>query len=182
MSAALLGRKEVAFMGDNIILIGMPGSGKSTLGKALAQRRQMLFVDTDRVIEQRMGASLAQLLERYGDDGFREIENQINATLEARHSVIAPGGSVVYGEQAMRHLKEMGTVVYLRLSCAQLARRLGDLHARGVTIRPGWTLRDLYNERCPLYARWADVTLDCDGLRPAQSLNLLQDLLDRRTK
>lgn len=149
----------------NIILIGMPGCGKSTVGVVLAKAANMDFVDSDLVIQKEMGMKLAQIIDAHGDDGFRAIENRINASLDAQNSVIATGGSVVYGEAAMRHLKALGKVVYLKLSCEAITERLGDLHARGVTIRPGWTLRDLYNERCPLYERWADITVDCEHLR-----------------
>ena len=149
----------------NIILIGMPGCGKSTVGVVLAKAANMDFIDSDLVIQKQMGTKLSQLLDEHGDAGFREIENRINANLAAENSVIATGGSVVYGEEAMRHLKAIGTVVYLKLSCEAIADRLGDLHARGVTIQPGWTLRDLYNERIPLYEKWADLTVDCESLR-----------------
>ena len=149
----------------NIILIGMPGCGKSTVGVVLAKAANMDFIDSDLVIQRKMGAKLSALIDAHGDEGFRAIENRINAELEAEHSVIATGGSVIYGEDAMRHLKEIGTVVYLKLSCEAIADRLGDLHARGVTIKPGWTLRDLYNERCPMYEKWADVVVDCEQLR-----------------
>ena len=149
----------------NIILIGMPGCGKSTVGVVLAKALGMDFIDSDLVIQKEMGAKLSQLIDQHGDAGFREIENRINAAMEAENSIIATGGSVVYGEDAMRHLKDIGTVVYLKLSYEAIEDRLGDLHARGVTIQPGWTLRDLYNERVPLYEKWADVTVDCEQLR-----------------
>ena len=149
----------------NIILIGMPGCGKSTVGVVLAKALGMDFIDSDLVIQKEMGAKLSQLIDQHGDAGFREIENRINAALDAENSIIATGGSVVYGEDAMRHLKDIGTVVYLKLSYEAIEDRLGDLHARGVTIQPGWTLRDLYNERVPLYEKWADVTVDCEQLR-----------------
>ena len=150
---------------NNIILIGMPGCGKSTVGVVLAKALGMDFIDSDLVIQKEMGAKLSQLIDQHGDAGFREIENRINAAMEAENSIIATGGSVVYGEDAMRHLKDIGTVVYLKLSYEAIEDRLGDLHARGVTIQPGWTLRDLYNERVPLYEQWADVTVDCEQLR-----------------
>ena len=149
----------------NIILIGMPGCGKSTVGVVLAKALGMDFVDSDLVIQKQTGAKLSELIDQHGDAGFRAIENRINAELQVENSVIATGGSVVYGEEAMRHLKALGTVVYLKLSCEAIADRLGDLHARGVTIQPGWTLRDLYNERVPLYEKWADVTVACEALR-----------------
>lgn len=149
---------------NNIILIGMPGCGKSTVGVVLAKALGMDFVDSDLVIQSTMHATLSQLIEQHGDDGFREIENRVNASLDMQNSVIATGGSVVYGREAMEHLKSIGKVVYLRLTCENIAERLGDLHARGVTIKPGWTLQDLYNERCPLYEQYADIVQDCDGL------------------
>lgn len=149
----------------NIVLIGMPGCGKSTVGVVLAKALGMEFVDSDLVIQSTMGATLAQLIEQHGDDGFRDIENRVNASIDVQNSIIATGGSVVYGAEAMAHLRSIGTVVYLRLTCENITERLGDLHARGVTIKPGWTLRDLYNERCPLYEQYADIVQDCDGLR-----------------
>ena len=149
----------------NIILIGMPGCGKSTVGVVLAKAANLDFIDSDLVIQKKTGAKLSALIDQHGDAGFRAIENRINAELAAEDSVIATGGSVIYGEEAMRHLKEIGTVVYLKLSCAAIEDRLGDLHARGVTIQPGWTLQDLYNERVPLYEKWADIVVDCEALR-----------------
>ncbi len=158
----------------NLILIGMPGCGKSTVGVVLAKTLAMDFVDSDLVIQKEMGARLSALIEQHGDEGFRAIENRINAALQAENSVIATGGSVVYGEEAMRHLKEIGPVVYLKLSCEAVADRLGDLHARGVTIKPGWTLRDLYNERVPLYEKWADLTVDCEHLKLREVVEVIQ--------
>ena len=149
---------------QNLILIGMPGCGKSTVGVVLAKALGMDFIDSDLVIQKTAGKRLSEIIDECGDEGFREIENRVNASLEAENSIIATGGSVVYGEEAMRHLKRIGTVIYLKLSCAAIEERLGDLHARGVTIRPGWTLQDLYNERCPLYEKWADVTVDCEAM------------------
>ena len=149
----------------NIVLIGMPGCGKSTVGVVLAKNLAMEFIDSDLVIQREMGMRLSEIIDRYGDDGFREIENRVNSGIQAENSVIATGGSVVYGEEAMAHLKGIGTVVYLKLSYPQVEDRLGDLHARGVSVKPGQTLRDLYEERCPLYERWADIVVPCDGKR-----------------
>ena len=163
----------------NIILIGMPGCGKSTVGVVLAKAANMDFIDSDLVIQKEMGAKLSQLLDEHGDEGFRRIENRINANLTAENSVIATGGSVVYGEEAMRHLKSIGLVVYLKLSCEAIADRLGDLHARGVTIQPGWTLRDLYNERVPLYEKWADLTVDCEQLKLREVVETILTKLEK---
>ena len=149
----------------NIVLIGMPGCGKSTVGVVLAKNLAMDFVDSDLLIQREMGMRLSAIIEQYGDEGFRLLENRVNSGIQAENSVIATGGSVVYGEEAMAHLKSIGTVVYLKLSYEQIEDRLGNLHARGVTIKPGQTLRDLYEERCPLYERWADVVVPCEGKR-----------------
>ena len=149
----------------NIVLIGMPGCGKSTVGVVLAKNLALDFIDSDLLIQREEGMRLSEIIERHGDDGFRRIENRVNSGIEARNSVIATGGSVIYGEEAMAHLKRIGTVIYLKLSYEQIEERLGNLHARGVSIREGQTLRDLYDERCPLYERWADMVVVCDGKR-----------------
>ena len=163
----------------NLILIGMPGCGKSTVGVVLAKALALDFIDSDLVIQREMNAKLSTLIDEYGDEGFRQIENRINAALAAEDCVIATGGSVVYGEDAMRHLKEIGTVIYLKLSCEAIEDRLGDLHARGVTIKPGWTLRDLYNERVPLYEKWADITVDCEELRLREVVAYIRERVER---
>ena len=160
----------------NIILIGMPGCGKSTVGVVLAKAMGMDFIDSDLVIQRVEGKRLSQIIDESGDEGFRAIENRVNAGLEAENSVIATGGSVIYGEEAMRHFKQIGTVVYLKLSYEAIEDRLGDLHERGVTIRPGWTLRDLYDERVPLYEQWANITVDCEALRLREVVAALQRL------
>lgn len=150
-------------MKDNIILIGMPGAGKSTVGVVLAKKLGYGFVDSDLIIQERCGKLLHELIEEKGVEGFWEIEDTVNASLSLQRSVIATGGSAVYGRKAMEHLREMGTVVYLKLSYEEIAERLGDLNARGVTLRPGQTLRELYVERIPLYENYAHVTVSCDG-------------------
>lgn len=148
-------------MKSNIILIGMPGSGKSTVGVVLAKKLGMGFMDSDLVIQERTGKLLYQLIEEYGEEGFVLLENQINASIQAQDTVIATGGSAVYGQEAMAHFKEMGQVVYLRLPYEELEERLGDLHERGVVLKPGFTLCDLYEERTPLYERYADLVIEC---------------------
>ena len=136
---------------DNIVLIGMPGAGKSTVGVVLAKRLGFRFVDSDLVIQEKHDRLLHELIEEYGVEGFWKIENDVNASLNQRKSVIATGGSVIYGNDAMEHLRAIGTVVYLQLPYEEVADRLGDLNARGVTLQEGQTLRDLYDERVPLY-------------------------------
>ncbi len=147
----------------NIVLIGMPGVGKSTVGVVLAKHAGLRFVDSDLVIQEQTGLLLHEIITKEGDDGFRRVENRINASLQVKHSVVATGGSVIYGREAMNHLKKIGTVVYLKLSLEAIAERLGDLKERGVTLREGQTLQQLYDERVPLYERYADITVDCEG-------------------
>ena len=146
-------------MKSNITLIGMPASGKSTIGVLLAKRLGYSFVDVDIVIQEKTGKLLREIIAEQGLDGFLQVEDRINQELDVRHSVIAPGGSVVYGQKAMEHLKRISQVVYLKLEYEELKRRLGDLVDRGVALRPGMTLRDLYEERLPLYERYADITV-----------------------
>lgn len=146
----------------NIVLIGMPGAGKSTVGVVLAKHEGFGFLDSDLVIQEKTGLLLHEIISREGDEGFRQVENRVNASLQVRHTVIATGGSVIYGREAMQHLRRIGTVVYLKLSCPSIAERLGDLKERGVTLKEGQTLQQLYDERVPLYERYADITIDCE--------------------
>lgn len=148
---------------NNIVLIGMPGAGKSTVGVVLAKRLGYQFLDSDLVIQDKKGKLLHELIEENGVEGFWKIENDINASIQVEKTIIATGGSVVYGQEAMKHLSQIGKVIYLQLSYKEIAVRLGDLSARGVTLHDGQTLRDLYDERVPLYEKYAHVTLPCDG-------------------
>ena len=147
----------------NIVLIGMPGAGKSTVGVVLAKRLGYRFLDSDLVIQEQTKKLLHELITEHGVNGFLKIEEEINASLDCENAVIATGGSVIYGEKAMEHLREIGCVVYLKLSYEEIEERLGDLTARGVALKDGQTLRDLYNERCPLYEKYAHVVQECDG-------------------
>lgn len=147
-------------MKDNIILIGMPGAGKSTVGVVLAKALGYNFVDSDLVIQKETGKRLFEIIDEVGIDEFLNIENRINASLSVEKSVVATGGSVIYGEEAMEHLKSIGKVVYLKTDYESLEMRLGNLLKRGVAIRSGNTLLDLYNERVPLYEMYADITID----------------------
>ena len=144
---------------DNIILTGMPSCGKSTLGRMLAKELGYAFLDTDDVIIQRNGCPLKDILDNEGLDGFIRREEEAVCSVTAERTVIATGGSVVYSPKAMAHLKSLGRVVYLCLDYKEVERRLGDLHERGVAIAPGKTLRDLYDERTPLYEKYADVAI-----------------------
>lgn len=149
---------------SNIILIGMPGCGKSTVGVVLAKAAGYRFLDSDLLIQEQEGMLLPEIISERGLDGFAQTENRINASINAEKTVIATGGSVIYGEDAMKHFKEIGLVVYIRLPYEQIKRRLGDLTKRGVSIRPGQSLRELYDERAPLYEKYADIIVDEDNL------------------
>ncbi len=163
---------------NNIILIGMPGVGKSTLGVVLAKVLGFQFIDADLLIQEQERKKLHQIIKEVGINGFMEIENQVNASIEAERSVIATGGSVVYCRQAMSHLKEIGTVVYLKVSLSTLEKRLGNLKRRGVILKKGQTLKDLYEERVPLYEKYADVVVDEKGRNLEECLQLLLEKLD----
>lgn len=148
----------------NIILIGMPGAGKSTVGVVLAKRMGYAFVDADLVIQSREGKLLHEIISERGVEGFWRVEESVGESIEAERTVIATGGSAVYGPKAMAHYKQIGTVVYLSLPLDEIRERLGDLNERGVTLREGQDLSGLYRERIPLYEKYADVTVACEGL------------------
>ena len=151
---------------DNIVLIGMPGAGKSTLGIVLAKILCMDFVDADLLIQQSCDKSLQRLIDTLGPDAFIEIENQVLSEMSFEHSVIATGGSAIYSDAAMKHLGEIGRIVYLKISFDELKRRLADFSDRGVVMKGGigMSLRDLYDERLPLYEKYADITVDVNDL------------------
>ena len=149
-------------MKNNITLIGMPGAGKSTVGVVLAKVMGYRFVDSDLVIQEKTEKLLSEIIEEKGTEGFLEVEDRINAGLICEKSVIATGGSVVYCKNAMEHLKEISTVIYLKLPYERVEKRLGNLKDRGVALKEGQTLKDLYEERCPLYEKYADVVVEAD--------------------
>ena len=142
---------------NNIVLIGMPGVGKSTIGVILAKILGYSFVDTDLVIQQKSGMLLKDIIENYGTEGFIRTENSVCSGIEANNSIIATGGSVVYGSEAMKHLKSISTVVYHEQDFTVIEKRLKDIKNRGVVLKDGQTLHDLYEERAPLYNRYADI-------------------------
>ena len=155
---------------ENIVLVGMPGAGKSTVGVVLAKKCGYRFLDSDLVIQEKKGKLLHELITEHGVDGFLAIEDEINASIETKHSVIATGGSAVYGRNAMKHLKDIGSVIYLQLSYEEIAGRLGNLEQRGVTLREGQTLLDLYQERVPLYEKYADIQITEGNLNVEQTV------------
>lgn len=148
---------------NNIIFIGMPAAGKSTIGVVAAKRLGYEFIDTDLLIQKKEKRLLKDIIDEKGIDGFLAIEDQVNSEVKAENAVIAPGGSVVYCENAMRHYKEVGTVVYLQTSYQTISGRIGDPKKRGVVLQDGQTLAGLYEERRALFEKYADVTICEDG-------------------
>ena len=145
---------------NNIILIGMPASGKSTMGVILAKILGYNFIDADIVIQEQEGRNLSRIIEEDGIDGFIDIENRVNAGIETEKTVIATGGSVVYGKEAMDHYKNIGKVIYLKADMDTLTKRLHHAKQRGVVMRPGQSLISLYNERSVLYESYADIVVE----------------------
>ena len=145
-------------------MIGMPGAGKSTVGVVLAKKLGYAFVDADLLIQSREGKLLHEIISERGVEGFWEVEESVGESIEAQRTVIATGGSAVYGSKAMAHYKQIGTIIYLSLPLEGIRERLGDLDERGVTLREGQDLAGLYEERVPLYEKYADYTVDCGGL------------------
>lgn len=166
---------------DNIVLIGMPGVGKSTVGVILAKVLGYQFVDADLVIQKEEGKLLHEIIAEVGTEGFIAVENRVNASLNVENSIIATGGSVVYGTEAMEHLKEIGTVIYLRLPYEVLDCRLHDIKGRGVVLKDGQTLKDLFEERTPLYEKYADLIVDEYQLNVEQTVEKILDLRNEFT-
>ena len=164
---------------DNIVLIGMPGVGKSTVGVILAKILGYQFVDADLVIQKEEGKLLKDIIAEKGTDGFIQVENRVNSNLQVHESVVATGGSVVYGTEAMEHLCEIGTVVYLKQSLRKLERRLRNIKNRGVVLRTGQTLKDLYRERTVLYEKYADIVVDESDLNVEQTVEAVIAALKR---
>lgn len=160
-------------MKDNIILIGMPGVGKSTVGVILAKVLGYQFLDADLVIQQQEGKLLREIIEEVGTEGFIEVENRVNASIEAKKTIIATGGSVVYGKEAMEHLSNIGIVVYLKVPFKTLEKRLADIKGRGVVLKEGQDLLGLFEERTPLYEKYADIMIDEDDLTVEQTVDKL---------
>ncbi len=150
-------------MKKNVVLIGMPGVGKSTVGVILAKLLGYKFIDTDLVIQEKEGKLLKNIIEEKGIDGFIATENRILRSFRAKEAVIATGGSVVYGKEAMRNLSKNSIVVYLKLDYNKLRYRLGNIKNRGVVIRKGQSLSGLYKERIPLYESYSDIIIDENG-------------------
>ena len=145
--------------------------GKSTIGVILAKVLGYQFVDADLLIQQSEHKLLKDIIAEKGVEGFIEVENRVNANLHTNNSVIATGGSVIYGKEAMKHLGEIGTIIYLKQTLPSIRRRLNNIQGRGVVLKEGQTFSDLYRERCALYEKYADITVDQHGLSIEQTMH-----------
>ena len=151
-------------MAGSVILIGMPGCGKSTCGVLAAKALCKSFLDTDILIQERTGMPLQEIIEKKGPDFFAETEENVLLSLDScSNTVIATGGSVVYYDNAMQHLKSIGVTVYLKVSYEEMMRRIKNIKTRGILLAPGETMEDLFNRRTVLYEKYADAVIDCDG-------------------
>ena len=164
-------------MKSNIVLVGMPTSGKSTVGVILAKLLGMDFIDSDLIIQKKTGKKLSEIIEDEGLDGFIDIENKICCGIKAENTVIATGGSVIYGEEAMKHFRESGRVVYLEIDYDTLEQRLHHTKQRGVVLREGQTKKELFDERVVLYKKYADICLSEEGMGIEETVQKLGDLL-----
>jgi len=153
------GRKPM----KNIVIIGMPGAGKSTMGVILAKTLGRNFIDTDIVAQETTGRLLQEIIDQEGTAAFLRTEEQTILSLHGHHAVIATGGSVVFSEKAMKHLKKEGVVVYLKISFEEMVKRLRNITTRGIVLAAGQSLHDMYTQRVPLYEKYADITVDCSG-------------------
>ena len=148
---------------QNIILIGMAGVGKSTLGKILSQKLQMHFLDTDTLIQQKTGKKLQETIDEEGIESFMQIEEDVLCSVQCENTIIATGGSAIYYEKAMSHLKQNGIAIYLYTSYEELIARLSNIPTRGIVMKNGSTFKDVYEERLPLYEKYADIVINCSG-------------------
>ncbi|MDF2871972.1 MAG: hypothetical protein K0R05_3547 [Anaerocolumna sp.] len=163
----------------NIVLVGMPSAGKSTIGIILAKVLGYQFLDSDLLIQEQEKELLKDIIDKRGIDGFLAIENQINREIDTDHTVIATGGSVIYGVEAMEHLQETGVIVYIKLTLQTISERLGNIKQRGVVLRKGQTLKMLYEERCPLYEKYAHITVDGENLNTEELMENIKDALEQ---
>lgn len=159
---------------DNIILIGMPGAGKSTVGVILAKTLGYDFLDSDLSICRRAGTTLQNILDHQGLNYFLDYEEETVLRLQPERTVIATGGSVPLREKAMKHLKCQGKVIYLKVPLPELRKRLSNIKTRGIAFGPGQDLQSLYGERCPIYERWADITVS-----PDPDINDIEDMVEK---
>jgi shikimate kinase len=172
--------REVQMEKNNIILIGMPGAGKSTVGVILAKRLGFHFIDTDLLIQSREKKRLQQIIDTQGLEYFRHVEEQVLLNLQLEHNVIATGGSVVYYQQGISALNQTGHAIYLQVSLQSLQQRIADMGQRGLVMTKGQTFEQLYLERTPLYEKFAELTIACDNLTTEQVAAQIEDEITRR--
>ena len=153
-------KKEIKEKNMNFILIGMPGSGKSTVGVILAKMLSFDFIDSDLVIQKRAGMPLQQIINTKGNDYFSKLENDVNASLDVENTVIATGGSAIFCEGAMEHFRKIGKILYIKITCDEMQKRITNPTSRGIVLKDGQTLADMYKQRTPYYEKYADITFD----------------------
>lgn len=167
----------------NIVLIGMPGAGKSTIGVILAKVLCYSFLDTDLLIQEQENRLLADIISSEGLEGFLAIENQVNCDINVENTIIATGGSIIYCKEAMEHLRQIGTVVYIKLSFNTIEERLENIKQRGVIYRDDQTLKSLYEERCPIYEKYAHIIVDSEGLGTEELMQKISEaIMQQRRK
>lgn len=166
---------------SNIVLIGMPGSGKSTCGVVAAKMLLKNFFDTDLLIQNIENSALQDIINNKGNDYFEKAEESAVLSLDINGTVIATGGSVVYSHKAMEHLKKLGKIIYLHISYEDMCQRISNLSTRGVLIKNGETLKDMYDERLPLYEKWADAVIDCSDSSVEQTAIKIEEIAKNNT-
>ena len=162
-------------MKKNIVLIGMPGAGKSTIGVLLAKALNYNFIDADLVIQQQNNKKLFEIINEVGIEEFLKIEDETISNINTSGTVIATGGSAVYGENAMNHMKDNGIVMYLKLSCLEIINRISNIKTRGIAMKEGKTIFDIYNERVHLYEKYADIIIDAEGTNIEECVSLVME-------
>lgn len=165
-------------MNKNVVLIGMPGAGKSTLGVLLAKAMGMLFTDSDIVIQQKTKRLLQDIIDNDGTEKFLATEEDVLLGLDIENTVLATGGSAVYSEKAMEHFSKNSTIVYLHVDLPEIEKRVTNITTRGIVLKNGRSLSDAYAERKPLYDKWADITIDCTGSTIENSVKMLTEKLN----
>lgn len=172
----------VPVMGSCLILIGMPGSGKTTLGREVSRKTGMAWVDTDFLLEAWWGMPLQTIRDRLGLDGFIRAEEELVSSLKFFMTVISTGGSVVYGPSAMDNLRKLGKIVYLQVDLETIRKRLKDMSSRGLAMKSGQDLNDIYTQRVPLYQEYADLVIDTDSFSPEKNVEQIIEWLEKLKK
>lgn len=162
-------------MKENIVLIGMPGAGKSTIGVLLAKALNYNFIDADLVIQKQNNKKLYEIINEKGIDEFLKIENEIISNINVTETVIATGGSAIYGKEAMEHMKNNGIIIYIKLSCVEIINRISNIKTRGIAMKDGKTIFDIYSERIPLYEKYADIVIDAEGTSIEECVTMMSD-------